>query len=236
MVDLKNNVSVVLPSYNEKDNVPKAVERIDYVLGDDLLEIVVVDDNSPDLTWKIVEDLHHPKVRVIRRVNEKGLASALADGIASTKGKYVVWMDCDLGLPPEDIPRLLEKLDNYDVVIGSRYAKDGKDTQKKIRVIGSLVMNKFAQLLLGNKVTDYTSGFVAARKDAIEDIKWDREGFGEYFIEFAYRCVKKGLRVTEVGYTYKDREIGVSTIGASPLTLIKYGLQYGMKILRLRFK
>src|SRR3989344_9502149 len=121
-------VSVVLPSYNEKDNIAEAIERIEKSLGPKLLEIIVVDDNSPDGTWKVVEDLKDSKVRLIRRMNEKGLASALSRGIKESRGSIVVWMDCDLGLPPEDLPHLVAAIESgADVAIGSRYVKGGAD-------------------------------------------------------------------------------------------------------------
>jgi len=86
-------VSVILPSYNEKDNIEEAIQRISKAVGNQLLEIIVVDDNSPDGTWKIVQDLKNPQVKLIRRMNEKGLASALDDGIKAD----VVKKDSDYG-------------------------------------------------------------------------------------------------------------------------------------------
>ena len=93
MMKMKSDVSVVLPSYNERENIIEAIDRISAAVGSRLKEIIIVDDNSPDETWKLVEEYGHPKVRLIRRVNEKGLASALDDGIRAAKGSVVVWMD-----------------------------------------------------------------------------------------------------------------------------------------------
>src|SRR3989344_9613079 len=126
---IKNDVSVVLPSYNERENIIEAIDRISKAVGIHLKEIIIVDDNSTDGTWQLAEEYNHPKVRLIRRMNEKGLASALARGVEEAKGNLVVWMDCDLGLPPEDIPRLLAPLPEHDVVIGSRYVPGGKDNR-----------------------------------------------------------------------------------------------------------
>jgi dolichol-phosphate mannosyltransferase len=232
---MQKTVSVVLPSYNEKENVEEAIERISKAVGDNLLEIIIVDDNSPDLTWKIVEDLNNPKVRLIRRITEKGLASALDDGVKAAKGDYIVWMDCDLGLPPEDIPRLTAPLENYDIVIGSRYVKGGSDLRPKWRSILSTVLNYYTMIMLSFKVKDYTSGFVALRRDVFPHVSWKREGFGEYFVEFAYKAIRKGYRITEVGYHFKDRTRGTSKSAGDLSTLFKYGWQYGVKVLKLRF-
>ncbi|HLC81358.1 MAG TPA: polyprenol monophosphomannose synthase [Candidatus Nanoarchaeia archaeon] len=230
-------VSVVLPSYNEKENIEEAINRISTSLGSQLKEIIVVDDNSPDGTWNIVQKISakNKTVRLIHRVNEKGLASALDDGVRAAQGNVIVWMDCDLGLPPEDIPRLVEQIKKYDVAIGSRYAKGGKDLRPAWRVALSTGLNLYSSLLLGWQVRDYTSGFVAVRKDVLDHVRWSRQGFGEYFAEFAYNCVKRGFDVTEVGYEFKDRTKGTSkTQGLN--RLVKLGFQYGIKVLGLRLK
>jgi dolichol-phosphate mannosyltransferase len=230
------SISVVLPSYNERDNIAEAIRRISASVGSALQEVIVVDDNSPDRTWEVVQGLKNKKVRLLRRMTEKGLASALADGVALARGNIIVWMDCDLGLPPEDVPRLISQLDYYDVAIGSRYAPGGKDLQSRFRVLGSLLLNGFAQLLLGRTVRDYTSGFVAVRREVLERIHWSRKGFGEYFIEFAYRCQRNRFKVVEVGYVYKDRQAGTSKAGGNLFTLLKYGVQYGLKIIEVRLR
>ena len=229
-------VSVVLPSYNEKENIQEAIDRISKSVGEQLQEIIVVDDNSPDGTWKIVKEISakNTQVKLIHRVNEKGLASALDDGVRAAQGNVVVWMDCDLGLPPEDIPRLVEQIKKYDVAIGSRYAPGGKDLRPVWRSALSVILNGYSCVLLGWQVRDYTSGFIAVRKEVLNYVRWKRQGFGEYFAEFAYNCVKQGFDVTEVGYIYKDRTKGTSKTQGFK-TLFKLGFQYGFKVLNLRF-
>ncbi len=231
----KFKVSVILPSYNEKDNITEAIERISKSVGDQLLEIIVVDDDSPDLTWKLVKDLQNPKVKLIHRTEEKGLASALFDGIKSSRGNVVVWMDCDLGLPPEEIPGLVKNLNSYDVAIGSRYVKGGKDPRPKFRVLLSLMINGFTMALLGPGVRDYTSGFTAVKKEVFDTVYFSRKGFGEYFIEFAYKAKKQGFKIIEVPCVYQIRTGGVSKSDGDLRTLFKLGKDYGLKVLKLRF-
>ena len=228
------DISVVLPSYSERENVREMILRIQKALGKGLKEIIVVDDNSPDGTWQVVEDLKDKKVRLIRRMHEKGLASALAEGVAAAQGKTVAWLDCDLGLPPEDLPRLVAALEESDVAIGSRYVEGGKDLRPWTRRVPSILLNTFAQVLLSRKVRDYTSGFVAVKREVLEQVHWERQGFGEYFIEFAYRCVQQRYRVREVGYVFKDRTQGESKSTASVSGFFRLGWQYGKKIVRLR--
>ena len=230
-----SDVSVVLPSYNEKENIIEAVDRISKAVGSRLKEIIIVDDNSPDETWRLVEEYGHPKVRLIRRMVEKGLASALARGVEEAKGSYVVWMDCDLGLPPEDVPKLLAPLEEYDVVIGSRYAAGGKDNRTKVRAAVSTVFNLYAQLILGFQAKDYTSGFIAVKKDVTNAVPLSKEGFGDYFADFVYRAHKKDFKITEVGYVYNYRKGGTSKLDTGYARLIKFGWQYGVRILKIRF-
>ena len=211
------------------------ITRVEQALGQELLEIIIVDDNSPDETWKVVEELHDPKVKLIRRMNEKGLSSAYLDGLKEAKGGIVAWLDCDLGLPPEDLPRLIKELNEYDVVIGSRYAEGGKDCRPIYYQLPSIMLNTMAYILLSRKLKDYTSGFVAVKKEVLPKVWWRREGFGEYFIEFAYRAAKAGFKIKEVGYVFKDREKGDSKSKASLKGYLKHGWNYGVRILKLRF-
>lgn len=232
---LKSDVSVVLPSYNERENIIEAIERISKAVGSNLKEIIIVDDDSPDGTWQLVEEYGHPKVRLIRRMDEKGLASALARGVEEAQGGAIVWMDCDLGLPPEDIPKLLGPLKEHDVVIGSRYALGGKDNRARTRAAMSTVFNWYAQLVLGFQAKDYTSGFIAVKKDVTDAVPLSKEGFGEYFADFVYRVHKKGFKITEVGYEYNYRKGGTSKLDTGYGQLLKFGWQYGTRILKIRF-
>jgi dolichol-phosphate mannosyltransferase len=231
-----SKVSVVLPSYNEQDNIQEAISRITKAVGEKLHEIIVVDDNSPDGTWKIVEDLHRSDVRLIRRLNEKGLASALADGIKAAKGDVIVWMDCDLGLSPEEIPNLVNKIEQgYDVAIASRYVKGGKDPRPPLRVFLSWMINGFAILFLGSAVKDYTSGFSAVKREVFDKISFSRKGFGEYFIDFAYHAQKQKMKIIEIPCAYQIRTGGVSKSDGTLGTLFKLGWDYGIRVLSLRF-
>lgn len=232
----KFRISVIFPSYNESENIVEAIKRVSKSLGKSLYEIIVVDDNSPDRTWGIVQSMHNKRYKVIRRMKERGLASAIATGVENAKGDIIVWLDCDLGIKPEYIPKLVEKLDNYDVAIGSRYIKGGKDLRPKWRSDLSEIINLFANLVLGVGIKDYTSGFAAVKKEVFKNVKISRNGFGEYFIEFAYDCLKNNFKVVEVGYVYGNRKGGISKLDGNMLTLLKYGIQYTIKIMKVRFK
>ena len=231
----ENTVSVVMPSYNERENIQEALERVSTALGSQLREIIVVDDDSPDKTWVLVENLKNPKYILIRRRNERGLASALAEGIGAAKGEVVVWLDCDLGIPPEMIPRLIERLSDSDVAIGSRYMKGGSDNRPAWRVFLSYIFNLGAGVLLGYTVRDYTSGFAAVRGDVIRKIPIRGNGFGEYFIDWAYRCVRAGVRITEIPYNYSQRKRGVSKTDGNLMTFCVLGVKYTKHLLKTWF-
>jgi len=199
------------------------------------LEIVIIDDDSPDETWKLVKELNHPKVELIHRTKKRGLASAIAEGVEEARGEIVVWMDCDLGIPPEEIDSLIGKLDVYDVSIGSRFVNNGVDNRKMWISTASYLLNLFAQIVLGNQVRDYTSGFIAVRRHVLNRIRINPKGFGEYFIEFVYRCYKENFKITEVGYVYGNRKGGVSKSTDNILVFIRLGLGYLKKIVDLKF-
>lgn len=231
----EQSVSVVLPTYNESENIVEVMEKLSQALGKHLHEILVVDDNSPDETWKMVEDLKNPKYKVIRRREERGLASAIRTGVCKAKGDIIMWMDADLGIPPEIAPKLIEVLAVHDVAIGSRYVKGGNDPRPFPLPFLSNCLNMYARLLFGSQIRDYTSGVAAVRKKMMDQVVWNDNGFGEYFAEFSYRCIKRKVHVIEIPLQYKIRKSGVSKLsGGSTWTVLKYGLQYGIKMIKWR--
>jgi len=117
------HVSVVLPTYNERDNIYPLIQALLNHLADASPEIIVVDDDSPDGTWQVVAEVaaQDERVRLLRRLDERGLTSAIAAGIEQARGDIVVWMDCDFSMPPEVVPRLVAAVDGgYDLAVGSR--------------------------------------------------------------------------------------------------------------------
>ncbi len=234
MTSLTPNVSVVLPSYNERENIVEAVERICDALGENLLEVIVVDDNSPDRTWELVEQMQRPRVRLIRRMDKHGLASALADGTRAAQGDIVVWLDCDLGIPPEDIVRLVEQIGPYDVAIGSRYVPGGMDTRSKLRAFLSLVFNIYTRLVMGYRFWDWTSGFAAARREVMQKIPLSTKGFGEYFVEWVYVCLQPDVRSIEVPYRYGLRKSGTSKTDGNVWVFLRLSARYALRVLAVR--
>jgi dolichol-phosphate mannosyltransferase len=227
-------ISVIIPSYNERENIVGAITRIEETLGDRLLELIVVDDDSPDGTWEVVSNLGHKRVKLIRRIGEKGLASAIAMGVDKSQGEIVAWLDCDLGVPPEILGELVKHLEQNDVAIASRFVEGGQDLRAVWIVFCSYLVNRFAQLLLGSNIKDYTSGVIALNRGVLKEVSIDPRGFGEYFIKFVVDCTEKNFSIVEIGYCYRNRAAGYSKSTGSILTFLRLGIQYGLKVLSVR--
>jgi membrane protein DedA with SNARE-associated domain/membrane-associated phospholipid phosphatase len=218
---------VVIPTYNEAGNVGHVLERVRAVAPD--VDILVVDDNSPDGTAAIVtaesgyaeqahsyrEDLSG-RVFLLSRTAKDGLGSAYRAGFAwaLTRGyDVVVQMDADLSHPPERIPALLDALDQADVAVGSRYILGGGvDNWARSRRFISRAGNLYVRLVLGLPVHDTTAGFKAFRRDALERIGAVESSSNGYCfqVENTWRAVRLGLRVSEVPITFTDRTVGTS--------------------------
>ena len=200
------------------------------------MEVIVVDDDSADQTWQLVESLGDPRVVVIRRVDTRGLASAFNRGIIESRGEIVGWMDVDMCMPPSMLPAMVDKLNEHDIVVGSRYAQGGKDDRAALRVISSRLINGLAGLVLGYGIKDYDSGFVVLRRTVFNKVSIIPTGYGAYFMEFLYTCRKKGLTVYEMPYVFRDRAKGISKSAPSIFKFFKTGMQYVIRIFTARLR
>jgi len=227
-------VSMVLPTYNERENVRGLVGALQDL--ERVMEVIVVDDDSPDGTAAVVRGLAEddPGVKLIVRTEESGLPSAIRDGIEVASGDRVGWMDCDGSHPPAVVPRLIDALDDgADVAVGSRFVPGGGMEHGPVRRAMSREVCGFAGLVLGRGVRDYTSGFVVADADVVEAVGWGPDHlYGEYCIEFLYRAQQDHV-VEEVPYVSGERSAGDSKTTASVPRLARLGLRYHAFILRL---
>jgi dolichol-phosphate mannosyltransferase len=229
-------VSVVLPTYNERDNIGPLIEAILANL-DWPTQIIVVDDDSPDGTWQVVQEMaaNDERIELLWRTDERGLTSALNAGIARARGDVIAWMDCDLSMPPEKLPELVKALAKFDLAIGSRYVKGGKDAGHSF--VGrafSWVMNFCTALLLGFAIRDYTSGFIAAKREVFDQINL-RGDYGEYCIDLLHRARKKGFKIQEIPYYFVPRKSGESKTATRVWDYFRRGIKYVFLVLRLRF-
>jgi dolichol-phosphate mannosyltransferase len=234
-------VSVVMPTYNEKENIEALIEAVfENVEGE--VEVVVVDDDSPDETWRIVEDVGkrkgEDKVRLIRRTEEKGLASAIRAGIVASKGDIVVVMDTDFSHPPKKIPELISAVSEADIALGSRHMRGGGMKAPPGRAFFSKLTNIFARAFLGYSVKDYTGGFIAVKRKVFDDVKiLDEWGeYGNYCIGFLYNAKEKGYKIKEVPFVYRYRTAGETKTAPDQYNLFRWGKRYCLSILKLRFE
>jgi len=234
-VDGDPRVSIVLATYNERENILDTVQSI-FEHVKEPTEVIVVDDDSADKTWQLVEELNDPRVKLIRRVDTRGLASAFNRGIIESRGAVVGWMDADMCMPPSLLPEMIAKLDEYDIVVGSRYAPGGVDDRAPLRVVSSKLINGLAGLVLGYGIKDYDSGFVVLKRSVFDKVSIIPTGYGAYFMEFLYTCCKKGLTVYEVPYVFRDRAKGISKSAPSILRFFKTGMQYVTRIFIARLR
>lgn len=230
-------ISIVLPTYNERELIQTRIISLLKEAPDEM-EIIVVDDDSPDNTCHVVESLNLPNVKIIRRKGTRGLASAFNRGIIESRGDYIGWMDADMSMPSSMIPQMYRMLveEGYDVAIGSRYAPGGGDGRPYLRMFASRLINGFARLVLNYGIKDYDSGFVLIKRSVLDSVTIIPRGYGEYFIEFIYNACKKGLKVGEIGYYLRDRTEGVSKSAPTLFKFFKTGLGYVVRILIARFR
>ncbi|MDQ4094881.1 MAG: polyprenol monophosphomannose synthase [Actinomycetota bacterium] len=209
---------VVVPTYNEVDNIPQLVGRLFDSRGERAVELLFVDDSSPDGTaWAVkAEQQDREGIHLIERPGREGLGSAYVAGFrwALERGyDQVVEMDADLSHDPADVPRLLDALDDADLVIGSRYVEGGNVVNwGRSRRALSKMGNVYARLWLGFEVRDATSGLRAFRASALGRIDLDKvraEGYA-FQIELARRVYKLGGTIKEIPIKFVDRTAGRS--------------------------
>lgn len=229
-------VSVVLPTYNERENIPPLILGILSQVARPV-EIVVVDDDSPDRTWQVVQEMADtdPRIHLLRRTEERGLTSALKAGIHAAQGDVIAWMDCDLSMPPHVLPLLLAATDEVDVAVGSRYVPGGADVgHSLVGRLFSRTINLAASLLLGWEIKDYTSGFLAVRQRVLDQIQLQGD-YGEYCIDLLARARRRGFSVREVPYQCVPRLQGESKTATNLLGYVRRGWRYVLVVCRLRF-
>jgi len=211
---------VVIPTYNEADNLPAIVGEL-WSLGIDGLEVLVVDDNSEDGTGRIADELtrqYPDRFHVIHRPGKQGLGTAYLDGFryALDHGAdFIVQMDADFSHSPDYIPAMLQKCQEYDVVVGSRYVSGGRLDEKWSfwRYFLSWWANSvYSRVILNLKVRDSTAGYKCWRRQTLEAIDFDsiRSSGYVFQVEMAVVTEKLGFRPYELPIYFEDRRIGRS--------------------------
>ena len=212
-------VVVVIPTYNEAENLTLLVPEV--LAQDERIEVLVVDDNSPDGTGKLADELsaQDPRVHVLHRSAKQGLGAAYRAGLARAlelDADFVIQMDCDFSHPPDALPQMIALLDDCDVVLGSRYVNGITVVNWPIeRILISYFGNWYARKVTGLPIRDTTGGFRAIRSRMLHVIPFERMlSYGYAFqIELNYRFVQRGARIKEVPFFFVDRQRGTSKLG-----------------------
>ncbi|MDX6770245.1 MAG: glycosyltransferase [Elusimicrobiota bacterium] len=239
------SLSAVLPTLDEADSVEPLLDGLFDALGPDL-EVVVVDDGSTDGTPSralAYARAHTGRaVVVLRRAGPRGLTASLRDGFAAARGERVVWLDADLSMPPADAARLVAALSRCDLAVGSRFLpgagwrKSGPGSRDaSAPALLSLALNAALRLLLGRGLTDYTSGFAAARRETLLRLGLEG-GHGEYFMDLVCRARDAGLRVEELPYAIRPRRHGRSKTAPDAAALGRRGVRYLATALKLALR
>ncbi|MDO4820759.1 MAG: polyprenol monophosphomannose synthase [Rothia sp. (in: high G+C Gram-positive bacteria)] len=210
-------VLTVIPTYNEKENLPIVVERLRAAVPD--CDILVVDDNSPDGTGQLADSMaaEDSHINVLHRTVKDGLGGAYLAGFDwGLEAGYdvLVEMDADCSHQPEQLPLLLQAVESgADLAIGSRYVPGGKTKNWPLhRQILSRGANLYTRLILGTKVKDITAGYRAYRREALQKLNLegiDSKGY-VFQVDLAWRSEQAGLKIVEVPITFVEREIGSS--------------------------
>lgn len=228
---------IVLPCYNESQNI----EQLLTILFDqyDFVEVVVVDDSSPDGTAGVVRKLQEQfpeRLHLLVREGKNGRGSAVMAGFRFAQERdyeYVLEMDADCSHDPKYIPDFLEKMTDHDLVIGSRYQKGGKvlGWNWKRKII-SRCANIYERILLGMPITDYTNGYRCYSRRALAALNHDQVQANGYIVlsEIAYQLYKKGMKLTDIPTVFVNRQRGKSNLTVGEIT------EALLSVLRLKFR
>jgi dolichol-phosphate mannosyltransferase len=208
---------VIIPTYNERDNIARLIDQV--LARDDRLDVLVVDDGSPDGTGAIVDaiKLTNPRVDVIHRATKLGLGTAYIAGFKWALARhygFVFEMDADFSHDPAHLPQFLDALDAADLVLGSRY-RNGRVTVVNWpigRLMLSYAANVYARVVTGLQLFDSTGGFKCFRRQVLEALELDAVKSSGYAfqIEMNFRAWKKGFRIVEIPIVFVDRTEGES--------------------------
>lgn len=208
---------VIIPTYNEKENIASLASRIFETYPE--ISVLVIDDNSPDGTADIVRGLQNKFLRLAlhQRLNNRGFGKSYIDGfkkiINDQNLETVVMMDADFSHDHKEVPEMVKKLSEFDVVMGSRYVQGGKiENWNWRRRLLSRFANFYARTILGVPINDLTTGFICFKKDILKNIDLDSiksEGYA-FLVELKYKIFKAGFKIYEHPIVFNERREGQS--------------------------
>lgn len=224
------NLSIVLSSYNEVENIKFAIDAL--VNQTVVKEIIIIDDNSSDGTIDILKKYNHPKIKFVVRKNIRGFASAFIDGIKLCSGEYILRFDIDMFNSIDHFIKNFENIKNEDCIIFSRYVENALDERSKYRRLPSLIINKLCQLLLYSQIKDYTSCIIIFKRNILTDIFPKNTFYANFIIDFIFEIKKNSKIIKEVPFIQEKNTELNSKSAPSILKFLTNGLYYLISILR----
>jgi dolichol-phosphate mannosyltransferase len=211
-----NQTVIILPTYNERENLPRMAEKL--LSLPVAVDVLVVDDNSPDGTGKLADELaaRHPQIHVLHRAGKEGLGRAYIAGFQWALEKnyeFIFEMDCDFSHDPDEVKNFLKAAENADLVLGSRYTGGVRVLNWPLkRLLLSRCAGVYVWLVTGMPITDPTGGYKCFRRRALQALNLDKilcYGYG-FQIELTHKLWRQGFRVSEVPIIFADRTAGQS--------------------------
>ena len=224
-------LSIIIPTYNEAKNILSTIKNVQKNIPNETeYEFIIVDDDSPDLTWKVVQELNDKRVKCIRRKGERGLSSAVVKGFNEAEGDTLLVLDGDGQHDEKIIPEMLKYSKMYDIVIGSRFVKGGsiKGWQNN-RKIQSKIASFLANLVITQKVYDPLSGYFIFKKKQYLKIRRKLECIGyKILLDIIYNS--RNISIKEIPFFFKTRKHGKSKLG------LKVSVEYLIMIGKFGFR
>jgi dolichol-phosphate mannosyltransferase len=225
-------ISVILPTYNEKEGIFSLIEAIHRELSIYHHEIIVVDDNSPDGTYNAVMNADLPYTRAILRTKDRGLAKSIRCGIKNATGDVFVVMDSDFNHQPSYLPFMIQSLSHYECVTASRFLYGGS-MNNRTRHYLSWLFNIFVRFTTGRWITDSLYGYLAIKRESMEKLNYDDIfwGYGDYCIRLMYYLQKQKANILQIPAVNGERRHGQGNS-----SFLGVFMQYTRETLKLVFK
>jgi len=231
---VNKKISIILSTYNEKTSINYTINQLIKNIPD--VEIVVVDDNSPDGTYEELKKIDYPKLKIFSRKKNRGLATAFLTGLINTEGDIVGWLDSNMGVLADHFPEMINKLSSSDIILLSRYVDGGMDQRNIMRVMSSRLINGLARIILRSNIKDLSSGIFVMHRHVLLDVVPVATGHGEFFVEFLSHAEKKGNKIVEIPYTHPVDIDGNSKSFPSLSRFLYLGFFYIIRLFQTVFR
>ena len=206
-------ISIILPTYNEKENIVRLIETIKKLNIEQTFEILIIDDNSPDGTYQFSKDKfsNDNNVKIVLRKNIRGLAFSIKEGIEKSLGDHVIVMDTDFTHDPILIKKMISLRSQYEIISGSRYVTGGF-MENQLHGKLSYYYNLMLKFILKTKINDNLGGYFLIKRDLLNQLEFDKifYGYGDYFFRLLYFSKNKNAKIIEIPAVYKQRIYGKS--------------------------